>query len=246
MPPPPPQTLTEHSNHLLNALKLYSAVGDYADLELVEIPLGQMLYEAGDKLLYAYFPTSAVVSLLLVLEDGNATEIAVVGNEGMLGIALSMGGEKALNRAVVQSAGYGYRLKAQLLKDEFNNASPGIRLLLRYAQAPISQIAQTAVCNRHHSIRQQVCRLLLLSMDRLHSHELTLTHEHIANLLGVRREGVTEVAIHLHALGLIDYSRGKITVLNKAGLQQACCECYKTVQTEFDRLLPELKTRAHA
>lgn len=203
--------------------------------------LGQTLYETGDKFHYAYFPTSAVVSLLNILENGDAAEIAAVGNEGMLGLALAMGGEKALSNAVVQSAGYGYRLKSQLLIDEFNHGGLAMRLLLRYAQVLITQIAQTAACNRHHSIRQQVCRLLLLNMGRLNTHELTLTHELIAQLLGVRREGVTEAAINLQALGLIAYSRGKITILDQAGLQKTTCECYKVIQMEFKHLLPELE-----
>ena len=209
------------------------------DLELIEMPLGEVLYESGEKLNYVYFPTTSIVSLLYVMEDGASAEIAVVGNEGILGISLFMGGETTPSRAVVQSAGYGYRLKAQLLKDEFNLNGPTMHLLLKYTQALITQMSQTAVCNRHHSIDQQLCRWLLLSLDRLESNELTMTQELIANMLGVRREGVTEAAGKLQKLGLINYSRGHIKVLDRAGVEKKCCECYKVVKLEYDRLLPE-------
>jgi CRP-like cAMP-binding protein len=189
---------------------------------------------------YVYFPITSIVSLLYVMEDGASAEIAVVGNEGILGISLFMGGETTPSRAVVQSSGDGYRLKAQLLKDEFNRAGPMLHLLLRYTQALITQMAQTAVCNRHHSIDQQLCRWLLLSLDRLPSNELKMTQELIANMLGVRREGVTEAAGKLQNAGLIHYSRGHITVIDRAGLEARVCECYAVVKTEFDRLLPDL------
>ena len=202
--------------------------------------LGEAIYESGGRLQHVYFPTTAIVSLLYVMEDGASAEIAIVGNEGVLGIALFMGGETTPSRAVVQSAGYGYRLRAQLLKDEFNRAGPMMHLLLRYTQALITQMAQTAVCNRHHSVEQQLCRWLLLSLDRLSTHELTMTQELIANMLGVRREGVTEAAGNLQRAGLIRYSRGRITVLDRPRLEQEVCECYKVVKKEFDRLLSDI------
>ena len=202
------------------------------------MPLGEALYESGGRLQHVYFPTTSIISLLYVMEDGASAEIAVVGNEGILGISLFMGGETTPSRAVVQSAGYGYRLRAQLLKQEFNRAGPVMHLLLRYTQALITQMAQTAVCNRHHSVEQQLCRWLLLSLDRLESDELTMTQELIANMLGVRREGVTEAAGHLQDAGLISYSRGRITVIDRPGLEARTCECYQVVKREFDRLLP--------
>ena len=202
--------------------------------------LGEAIYESGGRLQHVYFPTTAIVSLLYVMEDGASAEIAIVGNEGVLGIALFMGGETTPSRAVVQSAGYGYRLRAQLLKDEFNRAGPMMHLLLRYTQALITQMAQTAVCNRHHSVEQQLCRWLLLSLDRLSTHELTMTQELIANMLGVRREGVTEAAGNLQRAGLIRYSRGRITVLDRPRLEREVCECYKVVKKEFDRLLSDI------
>ena len=204
------------------------------------MPLGEALYESGGHLHHVYFPTTSIVSLLYVLADGASAEIAVVGNEGILGISLFMGGETTPSRAVVQSAGYGYRLKAQLLKQEFNRAGPVLHLLLRYTQALITQMAQTAVCNRHHSVEQQLCRWLLLSLDRLSSDSLTMTQELIANMLGVRREGVTEAAGNLQRAGLIRYSRGRIEVLDRPGLEKAVCECYAVVKTEFDRLLSDI------
>jgi len=202
--------------------------------------LGEGLYESGGRLRHVYFPTTSIVSLLYVMEDGASAEIAVVGNEGILGISLFMGGETTPSRAVVQSAGHGYRLKAQLLKREFHRAGPVMRLLLRYTQALITQMAQTAVCNRHHSVEQQLCRWLLLSLDRLPSYELTMTQELIANMLGVRREGVTDAAGKLQRNGLIRYSRGRITVLDRPGLEREVCECYSVVKKEFDRLLSDI------
>jgi CRP-like cAMP-binding protein len=232
---------TPRQNHLLDALPEPEFQRLAPHLELVKMPLGEALYESGGKLQYVYFPTTCIVSLLYVMEDGASAEIAVVGNEGILGISLFMGGDTTPSRAVVQSAGFGYRLKAQLLKDEFNRAGPLLRLLLRYTQALITQMAQTAVCNRHHSVEQQLCRWLLLSLDRLSSDELTMTQELIADMLGVRREGVTESAGKLQRAGLIIYSRGHIKVLNRPGLEKRVCECYQVVKTEFDRLLPSLR-----
>jgi CRP-like cAMP-binding protein len=225
-------------NHLLSALPADDYKRIAAHLELVPLPLGDILYEPGIKLRYVYFPTTAIVSLLYVMEDGASAEIAIVGNEGILGVSLFMGGETTPSRAVVQSAGYGYRLRAQLLKDEFGRFGPFLRLLLRYTQALITQMAQTAVCNRHHSVDQQLCRWLLLSLDRLASSELSMTQELIANMLGVRREGVTEAAGKLQLAGLIRYRRGRITVLDRPRLEARSCECYQVVKTEFDRLLP--------
>jgi CRP-like cAMP-binding protein len=208
-------------------------------LEKVEMPLGQVLYESGATLTHVYFPTTSIISLLYVMENGASAEIAVVGNEGLVGVSLFMGGESTPSRAVVQSAGHGFRLKAQLMKDEFDRAGPVLHLLLRYTQALITQMAQTAVCNRHHSLDQQLCRWLLLSLDRLQSNELVMTQELIANMLGVRREGVTEAALKLQQAGLISYARGHITVLDRAGLEKRTCECYAVVKLEYDRLLPE-------
>ena len=227
-------------NHLLAALPAAEFARLSPHLEPVPMPLGEALYESGGRLNHVYFPTTSIVSLLYVLEDGASAEIAVVGNEGILGISLFMGGETTPSRAVVQSAGFGYRLKAQLLKQEFNRAGPVLRLLLRYTQALITQMAQTAVCNRHHSVEQQLCRWLLLSLDRLSSDSLNMTQELIANMLGVRREGVTEAAGKLQRAGLIRYSRGRIEVLDRPGLEKAVCECYAVVKTEFDRLLTDI------
>ena len=206
-------------------------------LESVTMPLGQVLYESGSTMSHVYFPTTAIVSLLSVMENGSSAEIAVVGYEGIVGISLFMGGDSTPSRAVVQSAGQGFRLKAQTIKDEFKRA-PVLHLLLRYTQALITQMAQTAVCNRHHSLDQQLCRWLLLSLDRLQGNELVMTQELIANMLGVRREGVTEGALKLQNLGLIRYSRGRISVLDRPGLEQRSCECYAVVKKEYDRLLP--------
>jgi CRP-like cAMP-binding protein len=232
-------------NHLLAALPSAEYERLSPHLELVQMPLGEALCESGGHLQHVYFPTTSIVSLLYVLEDGASAEIAVVGNEGILGISLFMGGETTPSRAVVQSAGYGYRLKAPLLKNEFNRAGAMMRLLLRYTQALITQMAQTAVCNRHHSVEQQLCRWLLLSLDRLSSDELTMTQELIANMLGVRREGVTEAAGKLQRAGLINYSRGHIKVLDRTGLESQVCECYQVVKKEFDRLLPAFRGAIH-
>ena len=236
--------MSEHNplqNHLLDALP--EAELDYFRpyLELVELPLGQVLYESGELLKNVYFPTTSIISLLYVMEDGSSAEIAVVGNEGILGVSLFMGGETTPSRAIVQSAGYGYKLKSKLLKHEFDRNGAMMRLLLRYTQALITQMAQTAVCNRHHTIEQQLCRWLLLSLDRLENDELTMTQDLIANMLGVRREGVTESAGRLQRDGLIEYSRGHIKVIDRAALEERSCECYRVVKDEFDRLLPSLK-----
>jgi CRP-like cAMP-binding protein len=233
-----PARQSTHQNHLLAALPVSDLKRLASHMELIPMRLGDVLYESGDKLRYVYFPTTAIVSLLYVMEDGASAEIAIVGNEGILGISLFMGGESTPSRAVVQSAGHAFRLKAQLLKDEFGRFGPTMHLLLRYTQALITQMAQTAVCNRHHSVDQQLCRWLLLSLDRLQSNELSMTQELIANMLGVRREGVTEAAGKLQDAGLIQYRRGRITVLDRAGLEGRVCECYQVVKTEFDRLLP--------
>jgi CRP-like cAMP-binding protein len=233
---------TPKQNHLLNALP----AGDYeriaSHLELVPMKLGEVLYESGVQLRYVYFPTTSILSLLYVMEDGSSAEIAIVGNEGILGISLFMGGETTPSRAVVQSAGHAFRLKAALLKNEFGRFGPTMHLLLRYTQALITQMSQTAVCNRHHSVDQQLCRWLLLSLDRLQTNELSMTQELIANMLGVRREGVTEAAGKLQNAGLISYQRGRITVLDRPGLEARSCECYQVVKTEFDRLLPYIVT----
>ncbi|MHA7684115.1 Crp/Fnr family transcriptional regulator [Cupriavidus sp. PET2-C1] len=207
-------------------------------LILTELPLGHVVYESGDQLGYVYFPTTSIVSLLYVMEDGASAEIAIVGNEGIVGIALFMGGETTPSRAIVQSGGHGYRLSAKVLKQEFTRGGPIQHLLLRYTQALITQMAQTAVCNRHHSIEQQLCRWLLLSIDRLPSNELTMTQELISNMLGVRRSGVTEAALKLQSAGLIRYSHGHIVVLDRPALEKHACECYAVVKREFDRLLP--------
>jgi CRP-like cAMP-binding protein len=225
-------------NALLAALPDAELARWLAHLEPVELPLGAVLYEAGNRLTHVYFPTTAIVSLICVMDNGATTEIAIVGNDGVVGVSLFMGGESTTSRAVVQSAGLGYRLKAGQMMEEFNRTGPAMNLLLRYTQALITQMAQTAVCNRHHSLDQQLCRWLLLSLDRLRSNELVVTQELIANLLGVRREGVTEAAGRLHAAGLITYRRGHITVLDRAQLEGRSCECYAVVKREYDRLLP--------
>jgi CRP-like cAMP-binding protein len=208
-------------------------------LESTEMILGQVMYEPGDTLSHVYFPTTAIVSLLYVMENGAPGEIAVVGNDGLVGISIFMGGDSTPSRAVVQSAGLGYRLKSDQLKEEFGASLPVLHLLLRYTQALITQMAQTAVCNRHHSLDQQLCRWLLLSLDRLLGDELIMTQELIANMLGVRREGVTEGATKLQQAGLIRYARGRITVLDRSGLEKRSCECYAVVKKEYDRLLPK-------
>src|SRR3984885_1491594 len=231
------------SNHLLAAFPAAERERLFPQLELEPMPLGKVLYESGDVLRYVYFPTNSIVSLLYVLADGASAEISVVGNEGLIGIALFMGGETTSSRAIVQSAGHAYRLIGQLLKDEFHRSGQMQLLLLRYTQALITQMAQTAVCNRHHSVDQQLCRWLLLSLDRLASNQLTMTQELIANMLGVRREGVTESAGKLDKLGIISYARGRITVLDRPRLEELCCECYAVVKKESDRLLP--RTAVH-
>jgi CRP-like cAMP-binding protein len=225
-------------NHLLAALPPAERERIYPHLQLVPMPLGEVLYESGDVLRHVYFPTDSIVSLLYVLEDGASAEIAVVGNEGLIGIALFMGGETTPSRAVVQSAGRAYRLIGQQLKEEFRRSGQLQVLLLRYTQALITQMTQTAVCNRHHSVDQQLCRWLLLSLDRLSSNQLTMTQELIADMLGVRREGVTDAAGKLQKLGIIRYARGQITVLDRARLEHLSCECYAVVKRETDRLLP--------
>jgi CRP-like cAMP-binding protein len=229
------------SNHLLAALPEAEWNRWLPELEWVKLPLGEVLYESGTQQTHIYFPTTAIVSLLYVMESGASAEIAVVGNEGVVGISLFMGGESTPSRAVVQSAGQGFRLKALVIKKEFSVSMPVMHVLLRYTQALITQMAQTAVCNRHHSLDQQLCRWLLLSMDRLHGNELVMTQELIANMLGVRREGVTEGALKLQKAGLIRYSRGHITVLDREGLEKRTCECYAVVKKEYDRLLPDLQ-----
>src|ERR1700677_1223798 len=225
-------------NHLLGALPPTEAQRWMPRLESVDMPLGSVLYESGGTLSHVYFPTTAIFSLLYVMENGASAEIAVVGNEGIVGVSLFMGGESTPSRAVVQSAGLGCRLKAALMKTEFDKAGAVLHLLLRYTQALITQMAQTAVCNRHHSLDQQLCRWLLLSLDRLQGPELVMTQELIANMLGVRREGVTEGALKLQKSGLIQYARGRITVLDRRGLESRTCECYAVVKREYDRLLP--------
>jgi CRP-like cAMP-binding protein len=234
----PDSAIDPRQNHLLAVFPAAERERLFPQLELVAMPLGEVLYEPGDALRHVFFPTNCIVSLLYVLADGASAEISVVGNEGLIGIALFMGGETTPSRAIVQSAGYAYRLNGQALKDEFHLNGEVQFLLLRYTQALITQMAQTAVCNRHHSVDQQLCRWLLLSLDRLTSNQLDMTQELIANMLGVRREGVTEAAGKLDKLGIIRYARGRITVLDRPGLEQRCCECYAVVKKETDRLLP--------
>jgi CRP-like cAMP-binding protein len=212
-------------------------------LEPVSMPLGEVLYESGVAMTHVYFPTTSIVSLLYVMEDGASAEIAVVGHEGIVGISLFMGGETTPSRSVVQSAGHGFRMRGQVLKDEFSRSGPVLHLLLRYTQALITQMAQTAVCNRHHTLDQQLCRWLLLSLDRLRVPELVMTQELIANMLGVRREGVTEAAANLQRAGLIQYRRGHITVVDRPGLERRTCECYEVVRKEYERLVPGTTAR---
>jgi CRP-like cAMP-binding protein len=234
-----PAALSLHApqqNLLLAALTPEERERLYPNLKLASLPLGKVLYESGDVQRYVYFPTDSIVSLLYVMESGASAEVSVVGNEGLIGIALFMGGETTPSRAIVQSAGHAYRLVGQRLKDEFHRNGGLQILLLRYTQALITQMAQTAVCNRHHSVDQQLCRWLLLSLDRLSSNELVMTQDLIANMLGVRREGVTEAAGKLQKLGVIRYSRGHITVLDRSHLERLCCECYGVVKKETDRL----------
>lgn len=231
-------TSDPRQNHLLAALPEQEWSRWLPEMEPVDMPLGQVLYESGRVLRHVYFPTTSIVSLLYVMENGASAEIAVVGNEGIVGVSLFMGGGSTPSRAVVQSAGRGFRLKANVMQAEFDRGGPVLHLLLRYTQALITQMAQTAVCNRHHSIDQQLCRWPLLSIDRLQGEELVMTQELIANMLGVRREGVTEAAGRLQATGLIQYRRGHITVVNRQGIEARTCECYAVVKKEYDRLLP--------
>jgi CRP-like cAMP-binding protein len=223
-------------NQLLAALSHAARERIYPKLRLVEMPLGKILHEPGDALRHIYFPTDCIVSLLYVLEDGSSAEICVVGNDGMIGVSLFMGGETTTSRAIVQSAGSAYRLKGRRLKQEFERQGETMHILLRYTQALITQMAQTAVCNRHHSVGQQLCRWLLLSLDRLPDNKLTMTQELIANMLGVRREAVTDAAGKLQKIGVITYQRGLITVLDRERLEQLSCECYAVVKKEADRL----------
>ena len=233
-------TSKPQQNHLLAALPAGVLERWKPHLEVVSLKLGAVLYESGGTLDYVFLPTTAIVSLLYVMEDGDSAEIAVVGNEGLVGISIFMGGESTPSRAVVQSAGKGYRIPSAVLREEFKSA-PVMHLLLRYTQALITQMSQTAVCNRHHSLDQQLCRWLLLSLDRLPGNELVMTQELIANMLGVRREGVTAAALSLQKAGFIEYARGHITVLDRPGLESRTCECYAVVKKEYDRLLPARK-----
>jgi CRP-like cAMP-binding protein len=226
------------TNDLLAALPAADWLRWAPQLERIELKLGQVLYESGSTMHHVYFPTNAIVSLLYVMEDGASAEIAVVGHEGVVGISIFMGGGSTPSRAVVQSAGWGFRLRSAVIKEDFNRSGPVMHLMLRYTQALITQMAQTAVCNRHHSLDQQLCRWLLLSLDRLTGSELIMTQELIANMLGVRREGVTEGALKLQRAGLISYARGHIHVLDRQGLEKRTCECYAVVKKEYDRLLP--------
>jgi len=235
-----PETAHLQQNQILDALSPAARERLFPHLQIEALPLGMVLYESGDTLRHIYFPTDSIVSLLYVLEDGASAEIAVVGNDGAIGVALFMGGETTTNRAIVQSGGTAYRLTGSRLKQEFERHGEMLHILLRYTQALITQMAQTAVCNRHHSVDQQLCRWLLLSLDRLSSNQLAMTQELIANMLGVRREGVTEAAGKLQKLGVIDYRRGHITVLDRPKLEQLSCECYAVVKKETDRLVPHL------
>ena len=237
---PMSRSSTPITNDILAALPEEEMSRIKDNLELIELPLGTVLYESGETLKNVYFPTDAIVSLLYVMEEGDSAEIAVVGKEGVVGVSLFMGGESTLSRAVVQSAGWAFRLKAPLMKSEFDQAGILMHLLLRYTQALITQMSQTAVCNRHHSLDQQLCRWLLLSLDRLTRNELVMTQELIANMLGVRREGVTQAALSLQKAGLISYARGRIKVLDRKGLEERTCECYAVVKDEYDRLLPKI------
>ncbi len=233
------KTNSPMQNSLLAALSPAELDRLTPHLELVKMSLGDVLYESGGRLQHVFFPTTSIVSLLYVLEDGASTEIAAVGNEGILGVSTFMGGDTTPSRAVVQSAGYGYRITTQNLKQEFERTGGLFRLLLRYAQALMTQTAQMAVCNRHHSLEQQLCRRLLFSLDRLPTDSLFMTQELIANMLGVRREGVTAAAGNLQRAGLIRYSRGRIDILDRNGLESAVCECYGVVKLEFNRLLSD-------
>jgi CRP-like cAMP-binding protein len=240
-----PSVGSPKANRLLAALPEDSYRALQPSMEGVPLPLGMVLYESGGAQGYVYFPTSSIVSLLYVLADGASAEIAITGNEGLVGIALFMGGETTPSRAVVQSAGHGYRLRASVLKRAFEAGGELQHVLLRFTQALITQMTQTAVCNRHHSVDQQLCRWLLLSLDRLPGNELVMTQELIANMLGVRREGVTEAAGKLQAEGLIHYSRGRISVPDRRQLEARVCECYAVVKKEYDRLLPGASSAVH-
>jgi CRP-like cAMP-binding protein len=230
-------------NSILAALPPKDLSRLFAHLRLVSLPLGKVLYESGEALRHIYFPTDSIVSLLYVMTNGMPAEIAIIGNDGVIGIALFMGGTTTTNRAVVQSAGSAYQLAGNLLKEEFDRHGEMQHLLLRFTQALITQMAQTAVCNRHHSIEQQLCRWLLLSLDRLASNELTMTQKLIADMLGVRRQGVTEAAGRLQELGVISYNHGQITVLDRLQLEKLCCECYAVVRKETNRLLTQGRHR---
>lgn len=232
-----------NQNHLLAALPSTEFERVAAHLELVPLPLGEVLYEPGEQLQHAYFPTSAIVSLHYVMETGASAETAGVGNEGMVGISLFMGGVSTPSSAVIQTAGHAYRLETRRLLQEFERAGLLQRLLLRYTQALMTQMTQTAACNRHHTVAQQLCRWLLLTLDRLPSNELMITHELVASMLGVRREGVTEAAGKLQSSGFIRYRRGHITVLDRAGLESRVCECYAVVKKEINRLLDDVRYR---
>jgi len=234
-----PRKPDPHQNLLLAALPVAEWARWQPQLELVDLPLGKVLHESGAPMSYVYFPTDAIISLLYVLENGASAEIAVVGFEGVVGISILMGGGSTPSRAVVQSAGKGYRLRAEAMKGEFDRSGPVMHLMLRFIQSLITQMSQTAVCNRHHTLDQQLCRWLLLSLDRLHGDQLVMTQELIANMLGVRREGVTEAALNLQKANLIQYARGHITVLDRPGLERRTCECYEVVKKEYDRLLPD-------
>jgi len=238
-----PTLQSPNQNHLIAALPTAEFERLAPHLELIEMSLGEVIYESGGKLTHVYFPTTAIVSLQYIMESGASAEIAGVGNEGILGISLFMGGETTPSRAVVQTAGQGYRLKANLMMQEFNRAGLLLRLLLRYTQALLTQMAQTAVCNRHHSVEQQLCRWLLLTLDRLPSNDLTITQELIASMLGVRREGITEATGKLQHAGFIGHRRGHITVLDRSGLEAHVCECYEVVKKEFARLLNDVQNR---
>ena len=235
-----------NQNHLLAALLDAEFDRLAPHLQLVPLRLGDVLSESGAKLDFAYFPTTAIISIHYLLENGGSSEIAGVGNEGMFGVALFMGGSTTPSRAVIQTGGFGYRLPARILTDEFDRSGPAMRLLLRYTQALLTHMSQTAVCNRHHTVEQQLCRWLLLTLDRLGTGELTMTQELISNMLGVRREGVTEAAGRLQAHGYISYRRGHITVLDRAGLERHVCECYGVVKKEFGRLLSDVRQRQPA
>src|SRR5687768_8041956 len=234
-----PTAPSPRDNHILDALPQLERDRLFPHMKLVPLPLGMPIYESGAALRHIYFPTNSIVSLLYVMQDGASAEIAVVGNEGVIGVSLFMGGETTPSRAIVQSAGYAYRLTGSRVKQEFNRHGELLHVLLRYTQSLLTQMSQTAVCNRHHTLDQQLCRWLLLSLDRLSGNRLEMTQELIANMLGVRREGVTEAALKLQKVGPIRYARGRISVLDRAGLEQRTCECYAVVKNEYDRLLPK-------